>query len=90
MLSNRDLIDGYTQIVMDRLRKGWDPHLLSFMFNQLRVSPQSVARQMERELERIYALLLTRIVRDPKTAARYEALPLWIACPDYPVPKHER
>lgn len=90
MLSSRDLIDGYTEILMSRIANGWDPFLLTFMFDQLRGAPQSVARQMEREVERTYALLLTRIVRNPKTAARHGMLPVWIASPDYPVPRHDR
>jgi hypothetical protein len=44
---------------------------------------------MEREVERVYATILTRIIREPRKHPISE-LPLWIVCPDFPVPKHAK
>ncbi len=59
------------------------------MFSRIRGRRPSVIRQMEREVERVFATVLTRIIRDPrKLPIRF--LPLWLVCPDYPVPKHAK
>ncbi|MBQ0820603.1 hypothetical protein KBI52_10345 [Microvirga sp. HBU67558] len=60
--------------------------MLTFMFKPIGGSHRNVKRQMERELERVYGKSLTRIIRKPASHEINE-LPLWIACPDYPVPK---
>ena len=67
------------------VEEGWTPHLLTFMFQQLRGSPASVARQMEREVERVYSRFVTRVVRNPKSALAVGHLPVWLCSPDFPV-----
>src|SRR5919199_4196779 len=79
---------GYGQMVTSKLRQRWEGYLLIFMFNQLRGSRRSVFRQMEREIERVYATVLTRIVRKPLSETCKDQLPIWIGCPDFPVPEH--
>jgi hypothetical protein len=78
-----DMINGY-------MEDGWKSYLLTFMFNHLRGSPAGVQMQMEREVERVYAKMLTRVVRKPRSLANVGKLPIWIAVPDFPVPKRER
>jgi hypothetical protein len=86
MYKTTHIINGYSQMITDRLNAGWDGYLLTFMYKPIRGSHRNVNRQMERELERVYAKSLTRIIRKP-AAHQISELPLWIACPDYPVPK---
>lgn len=69
---------------------GWQPYLLTLMFRQLRGSPAAVARQMEREAERVYSRFVTRAVRNPRSAFEVGRLPVWICSPDYPVFKHAK
>ena len=69
--------------------KGWRPYLLTFMFKPLPGSPTAVAHQMEREVERVYATLLTRIVRKPARTP-LDRLPVWFCCHDRPVYKHSK
>ena len=45
---------------------------------------------MAKEIERIYATLLTRVVRHPRSPSAADMLPIWIFCPDFPVPKRKR
>ena len=90
MNTNRELVHAYTQMVAQYIDAGWDAHLLTFIFDQLRGSADSVSQQMEREVERVYATVLPRIVRKPRSAAMHGKLPVWIGGPDYPVPKHDR
>src|SRR4051812_10304744 len=57
---------GYGSMVKERLEQGWEGYLISFMFSQIRGSRSSVIHQMGREVERVYATVLTRIIRDPR------------------------
>jgi hypothetical protein len=90
MLKPSQLIEAYSQIIDSRIEDGWDGYLLTFMFNPIPGSAQTVARQMDREVEKTYAKLVTRIVRKPASPTNIGKLPVWICCRDYPVPKHER
>ena len=88
-LPNDIINSGYGRMVTERLEEGWEGYLITFMFKSLRGARQSVIRQMEKEVERVYATVLTRIIREPSKSPVAQ-LPLWIVCPDFPVPKHER
>ncbi len=90
MITNADLINGYTQMITDRIDEGWDPYLLTFMFNEIGGSPRRVGNVMAKEVERVYATLLPRIVRKPRSVTNAGKLPMWISCRDFPVPKRDR
>src|SRR5829696_7293707 len=45
---------------------------------------------MEKEVERAYSILLTRVVRKPRSDCQRDLLPRRFVCPDYPVPKHAK
>src|SRR5215204_195395 len=83
-------IQGYAAWVADYVEKGWDPYILSFMFQQVPGSRASVLKQMQRDVVRVYAISLTRIVRKPRHNAEQGRLPLWLAVPDLPVPKCQK
>src|SRR3954453_17176248 len=89
MNTNQELVEAYVQMITNRIEAGWDPYLLSFMFNQIGGSPRWIGRVQEREVERVYATLLLRIFRKPRSEPLLR-LPLWFGCPVFPVPKHER
>jgi hypothetical protein len=90
MITNSELLQGYAQMVTDRIDASWQPYLLTFMFNPIGGSPRRVAEVMEKEVERVYATLLPRIVRKPRSEPHLWKRPIWIGCPDWPVPKHDR
>ena len=69
--------------------EGWSPYLMTFMFEPIGGSSPGVAQQMEREVERVYATLLTRVVRKPGTAD-LDTLPVWFCCLDRPVFKRDK
>jgi hypothetical protein len=82
--TGRDLELAYTQKCLDRIARGFQPHLITLMFNPLPSS--NMARQMERETERLYANVLTWMFRHPDRMDIGD-LPFWVTCPDYPVNK---
>ncbi|MCJ2084179.1 hypothetical protein [Methylobacterium sp. J-090] len=45
---------------------------------------------MEREIERVYATLVTRVVRKPTAPPSAGRLPVWLCCRDMPVFKHQK
>jgi hypothetical protein len=83
------LVDGYTQLVTDRVRAGWSCNLVTFMFSQLPGPRPAVIDRMKDEVHRIYSTLLTRVHRKPKTAATDE-LPVLIGAMDLNVHKHNK
>ena len=83
-------IKGYATWAAQHVERGWDPYLLSFMFDYVPGSRASVLKQMQREVERVYSTALTRVVRKPRCEAAQGTLPLWIVCPDLPVPKRQK
>src|SRR3982750_4003659 len=83
-------VKGYAKWISGYMENHWDGYLLTFMFRQLSGSRGSVLRQMERELERVYARALTRIVRKPRCEAAQGRLPILLGCPDFPVPKGQK
>ena len=84
-----DLVDGYTQLVTDRVRSGWSCNLVTFLFSQLPGPRSAVINRMKDEVHRIYSTLLTRVHRKPRTASTDE-LPVLIAVLDLPVHKHNK
>ena len=80
----------YTLWAEDFVRAGWTPYLLTFMFHPLGGPAPEVARQMEREVERVYATVLPRIVRHPTRPGMVGRLPVWFCALDRPVFKRAK
>ena len=72
------------------VREGWTPYLLTFMFKNIGGPAYEVARAMEREIERVYATVLPRIVRNPTRPSVVGRLPMWFCALDRPVFKHSK
>jgi hypothetical protein len=86
---NRQLVDGYTQVVIDRVDSGWSCHLMTFPFAQLPGPRIAVIQAMKDELQRVFSTLVTRIHRKPRTASPDE-LPILIGAADLPVYRRDR
>ena len=83
------IVDGYSQFVSQRIDEGWAAYLLTIHFKEMGGSIQSKVRMMIPEVHRMYATMLTRLVRTPRRASA-EELPIWLALPDFPVPKYAK
>lgn len=90
MLQTRstDISLAYGRMVEDRIQWGFQPTLLTFMFNHISHSSARARAVMIGEVERVYAKLLTRVIRRPRKM-RIIALPFWLVSPDWPVPKSQ-
>jgi hypothetical protein len=84
-----NLVDGYTQLVTDRVRSGWSCNLVTLLFSQLPGPRPAVINRMKDEVHRIYSTLLTRVHRKPRTASTDE-LPVLIGAVDLPVYKRDK
>jgi hypothetical protein len=84
-----NLVDGYTQLVTDRVRSGWSCHLLTILFSQLPGPRTAVINRMKDEVHRVYSTLLTRVHRKPRTAPTDE-LPVLVGAVDLPVHKRDK
>ena len=86
---NQELIIGYTDLINQRVQDGWRPYLITFMFNQLPGSASAVVKQMQGEVERVYATFVTRVVRKPRSPQSADRLPVFVGFADLPVAKRE-
>jgi hypothetical protein len=84
-----NLVDGYTQLVTDRVRTGWSCYLVTILFPQLPGPRSALISRMTNEVHRIYSTLLTRVHRKPRTASTDE-LPALIGAVDLPVYKRDK
>jgi hypothetical protein len=87
--TNRELVEGFTRMVTDRVNDGWSSHFLTFLFSQLPGPRGAVIQSMKDELHRVYSTFLTRTHRKPRTASSDE-LPFLIGAADLPVYKRDR
>src|SRR5215207_79773 len=85
-----DVVNAYGSWVIDHMDEGWSGYLITFLFHPMRGSTRGMADQMEKEVERVYATFLTRVVRKPRSDCKRDLLPRWFVCPDYPVRKHAK
>jgi hypothetical protein len=87
--TNRQLVEGFTRMVIDRMNGGWSCHLMTFPFSQLPGPRGAVIQAMKSELQRVYSTFLTRAHRRPRTASPDE-LPVLIGAADLSVYKRDR
>ena len=84
------LVKGYQSWVISLIDERWKPYEISFMYNQLPGSRSVVLEQMKQEIYRVYARLVTRFHRNPRSAHGFECLPRMMLFPDLPVFKHKK
>src|SRR5829696_7473046 len=77
-------------MVEDRMDRGWDGYILSFMFDHIGGSEHNKIRVMQKEAERVYDKVAWRSIRNYKKPVQRSKLGIWIVTPDYPVSKHEK
>jgi len=89
MTYKQQVMDAYYQMVQRVMNAGYDPYIITLMFNQMPGNARSIAQAMERETERTYTRLLTRIIKKPANLP-IDCMPLLLASPDWPVPKYSK
>jgi hypothetical protein len=92
ILSNRiwvsaDAIDAYARWVADLVAQGWDPYLVTLMFDELPGLMQAQIAQMHHAAMGMYSRLVTRMFRKPRSAKWAPLLPRGFFAPDLPVQK---
>ena len=88
--TTEDYIDAYAEMISQKHKEGWRLYLFGFLFRPLPGTPEHRLATMEKELMRIYAAMVTRIVRRPRSLSAQKDMPRWIAFPDFPVPKNSK
>lgn len=89
MTTKQQLLEAYAGWVESRLEEGFDGYLLTFMFRPIPGSTAVREQEMYKVVERTFRKALTRAVRRP-LAAKWNELPLWLGCTDWPIPKWEK
>jgi hypothetical protein len=84
------IIDGYAELIGQRIEAGQIPYFMTFMFARLNGNNAAMIAQMRTEIERVYSTFLTRIVRRPMSPRSTGLLPILIGAPDTPVAKRAK
>jgi len=86
------MIEGYGELVQKYIDEGFRAYLVTFMFRPLAgsMNRKAILVQMNNEVQRVYSTFITRVVRNPRSPASGDRLPILIACPDFPVPKRQK
>jgi hypothetical protein len=83
-----ELITGLSETTNQLIGDGWQGYLATFMFNQLPGGKWQRHRQMQHQIEGVYASFLTRLYRNPHAFAAIH--PKLIVCSDWPVAKYAK
>lgn len=86
----RQIVNAYGEWVADYVDRGWQPDLLSFMFNAIPGSTAKRGETMDREIMWVYSRCVQRMFRRPRVFGDHGLLPIWIVSPDWPVPKADK
>jgi hypothetical protein len=81
------LIKAYDALVQSKIDAGWLAYLTTFTFGPLPGKHSAKLTQMKREIERVYSILLPRVVRYPNSKCDK---PVLIGMADLPVPKRKK
>ncbi|UWU20925.1 hypothetical protein N2601_16930 [Rhizobium sp. CB3060] len=88
MPTKQEYLDAWIEWTMNLVNGGYEPYLLTFMFNQMMGSERRTSERMIIAIEEFYKQLLTRILRKPRKADLYTEFPRLLAAPDWPVHSH--
>lgn len=83
-------INAYNAMIIDRAMRGWQPYFANFMFDHIPGKKRTKFEIMEGEVERVYATLITHVVRRPNAPSQMEYRPVFVGCPDAPVAKSNK
>lgn len=84
------LVESYSEFISELRSWNWDAYYFSFMFDHISGNENQRKERMFSDVKRVHDLLSRHIVRKPKSEAWEHLLPVFIVCPDYPVPKKEK
>jgi hypothetical protein len=84
------LVESYSEFITELKSWNWDAYYFSFMFNNISAGEHQRKERMFGDVKRAHDILSRHIVRKPNSEAWQHLLPVFIVCPDYPVPKKER
>jgi len=81
------LVESYSEFIEELKSWNWDGYYLNFMFDHISGGERQRKERMFSDVKRAHDLLGRHIVHKRKSAAWQHLLPVFIVCPDYPVPK---
>jgi hypothetical protein len=88
--SYKEEIDAFDSWIKSMICYHRSAYFLNFMFVQLPSNVRAKTVIMKEEVSRVYATLLTREVRRPRSIQCQADMPRFIGCPDLPVPKRDK
>src|SRR6188472_4113713 len=80
-VSAQEMILAYSQLIRENMDDK-EVHYINFMFEHLPGRTSARIDQMEKEVSRVYAILVPHVVRKPQHPRWAHLRPIFIGCPD--------
>lgn len=84
------LISSFSEFINELQSYGMNSYYFNFMFNKIAGNEASRKERMWSDVQRVHHLLTRQIVRNRKSDAWRHLWPIFILCPDFPVPKNKK
>lgn len=85
-LSNEQLVQlvtAYADTLLSDAYSVWDMFIVTVMFHHIPGDSDHRKFIMQKELERVYSVLTSRLFRNPHSPTQYEKIPRWVMFADY-------
>jgi len=82
-----EYIEGLSRLMREYVERGYKAYITTFMFRSLPISERASKQVMLSEVMRVYGRFLKAAVRYPRSKQSADRRPVFIGCPDWPVPK---
>jgi hypothetical protein len=89
-LERLQTIIGYDSMIVGRVMQGWQPYFINFMFNNIPGKQSTKLEVMQDNVARVFATLVTHVVRKPNAPLWKAYRPILIGSPDLPVVKTKK
>lgn len=86
----RQYIDGLAELIEMKIAKGFEPYMISFMFQFKSMDNRKTGELIESEIDRVFGRFITEVARNPWSKKNRRRRPILIACPDWPAPNNTR
>ncbi len=79
--------EGLSTLIRQHVERGFKAYIMTFLFRSLPMSERISKQVMFSEVMRVYGRFLKATVRNPWSKRNANGRPVFIGCPDWPVPK---
>jgi len=89
-VDTQQYISELCEMIRIRVRKGYEPYIMTFMFKHLPSNDHAAKSVMNAEISRVFRRFRTEVHRNPKSAFHRRQPLILLSCPDWPTLKSKK